>query len=596
MADTPNAGAPDTGLGADPGIAEAPADDPRIAAPRPDNPSDPYARREQTFPRLTEAQIERMKPFGTVETLPKGEAVFRRGERTVDFFVVLSGRIEIYDNDAGDGDAGEENVFTVHAERQFTGELDLFNDRKILVSGRMGEEGEVLRVNRASFRRMMTSLPDVGEIIMRAFILRRVGLMEHQQGAATVIGRKGSGALLEVERFLRRNGYPLRVLTVEDDPQAGERLARLGIDADAHLPVVLDRDDAYIRRPSRLDLARFLGLAVEFEGEEIYDAVIVGAGPAGLAAGVYAASEGLKTLILEGLAPGGQAGTSSKIENYLGFPTGVSGQALAGRAQVQAQKFGAVLATPFAAERLCCQERPYRIFLTSGDMVCARTVVVASGARYRKLSVDNLENYEGQNVHYAATAIEARLCGDSDVVVIGGGNSAGQAAVFLSQHANHVHMLVRGPEMAASMSDYLVGRIHASPKITLYQNAELCEIDGDEALQAAAWRHRQSGEITRKPVAHIFVMIGAAPNTDWLDGCLALDDKGFVLTGRAAEACAECARAPYAFETSERGIFAVGDVRADSVKRVASGVGEGSVCVSDIHKALAELYPGPENE
>ena len=562
-----------------------------MAEPKPDNPSDPYARKGQTFPVLTEAQVERMKAFGAVEKLKKGEIVFQRGDRTVDFFVLLDGMIEIYDNDG----ARPEDVFTVHGRRQFTGELDLFNDRKILVSGRMGDDGEVIRIDRSSFQRMMTSLPDIAEIIMRAFILRRVGLMEHEQGAATAVGRKSSGALLEVERFLRRNGYPLRVLTIEDDPKAAECLGRLGLGAD-DLPVVIDREDHFIAKPSRLDLARFLGIAVEFEEDEIYDTVIVGAGPAGLAAGVYAASEGLKTLILEGLAPGGQAGTSSKIENYLGFPTGISGQALAGRAQVQAQKFGAVLGAPFAAERLCCQQRPYRVFLESGDAVRARTVVVSTGARYRKLAVDNLDKYEGQNVHYAATAIEARLCGDSEVVVIGGGNSAGQAAVFLSQHADHVHMLVRGPELAASMSDYLVGRIHASPKITLYQNAELCEIEGDEVLKTAAWRHRQTGEITRRNIAHIFVMIGAAPNTDWLDNCLALDDKGFVLTGKAAEACADCARSPYVFETSERGIFAVGDVRSESVKRVASGVGEGSVCVSDIHKALAELYSGGGNE
>ena len=562
-----------------------------MAEPKPDNPSDPYARKGQTFPVLTEAQVERMKAFGTVEKLKKGEIVFQRGDRTVDFFVLLDGVIEIYDKDG----SRPEDVFTVHGRRQFTGELDLFNDRKILVSGRMGEDGEVIRIDRSSFQRMMTSLPDIAEIIMRAFILRRVGLMEHEQGAATAVGRKSSGALLEVERFLRRNGYPIRVLTIEGGPEAAECLNRLGLGAD-DLPVVIDREDHFIAKPSRLELARFLGIAVEFEEDDIYDTVIVGAGPAGLAAGVYAASEGLKTLILEGLAPGGQAGTSSKIENYLGFPTGISGQALAGRAQVQAQKFGAVLGTPFAAKRLCCRERPYRVYLEGGDAVRARTVVVSSGARYRKLAVDNLDKYEGQNVHYAATAIEARLCGDSEVVVIGGGNSAGQAAVFLSQHADHVHMLVRGPELAASMSDYLVGRIHASPKITLYQNAELFEIEGDDVLKTAAWRHRQTGEVTRRDIAHVFVMIGAAPNTDWLDNCLVLDEKGFVLTGKAAEACAECARSPYAFETSERGIFAVGDVRSESVKRVASGVGEGSVCVSDIHKALAELYSGDGNE
>ncbi|MEO1242097.1 MAG: FAD-dependent oxidoreductase [Pseudomonadota bacterium] len=549
--------------------------------------TDPYQRQEQIFPVLSDSQVERIKEFGECERLAKRSVVFRRGDRTVDFFVLLDGNIEIFDG-AG---AQQEDVFTVHGRHQFTGELDLFNDRKILVSGRMGEDGEVLRLNRDAFRRMMTSLPDIAEIIMRAFILRRVGLMEHEQGAVVAIGHKSSSRLLEAERFMRRNGYPVRILTLEDDAEAEALLSGLGM-KDDDLPIIIGRDEEFISRPSLLDLAHFLGIAVEINDEEIYDTIVVGAGPAGLAAAVYAASEGLKTLVLEGMAPGGQAGTSSKIENYLGFPTGISGQALAGRAQVQAQKFGAVLAVPFSAKRLCCQQKPYRIFLENGDKVCAKSVVVASGARYRGMSVDNLEKYEGQNVHYAATAIEARLCGESEVIVIGGGNSAGQAAVFLSQHADHVHMLVRGPELAASMSDYLVGRIHASPKITLYQNTELCEIDGDEALRRVAWKNRTTGEITRRDIAHIFVMIGAAPNTDWLDGCLALDDKGFILTGKAAEACGECDRSPYAFESSVRGIFAVGDVRADSVKRVASGVGEGSVCIADVHKVLTELYSG----
>ncbi|MHA7871221.1 MAG: FAD-dependent oxidoreductase, partial [Hyphococcus sp.] len=532
-----------------------------------DTATDPYEREAQIFPVLSEAQVERIKEFGVVETLQKGAVVFERGDRTVDFFVLLDGAIEIYD---GDG-ARDEDVFTVHAKHQFTGELDLFNDRKILVSGRMGEDGEVLRLDRASFQRMMTALPDIAEIIMRAFILRRVGLMQHEQGAAVIVGRKSSGRLLEIERFMRRNGYPVKVLTLEDSEEAHGLLAGLGLE-ETDMPVVIGRGEGHIARPSLLELARFLGIAVNFDNDQIYDAVVVGAGPSGLAAAVYAASEGLKTLVLEGLAPGGQAGTSSKIENYLGFPTGISGQALAGRAQIQAQKFGAVLAVPFAATRLCCQQRPYRIFLESGDYVRAKTVIVATGARYRSLPVERLDAYEGQNVHYAATAIEARLCGSTEVVVIGGGNSAGQAAVFLSQHTDHVHMLVRGPQLAASMSDYLVGRIHASPKITLYQNTELSKIEGDEMLRAASWTDRATGDVTRREVAHIFVMIGAAPNSDWLDDCLAVDDNGFVLTGKTAETRADCARAPYNFESSVPGVFAVGDVRAGSVKRVASGV------------------------
>lgn len=554
--------------------------------PKPENPSDPYARKEQTFPTLTVDQIERMKEFGRTETLRAGDTLFSRGDRTVDFFVVLEGSIEILD---GDG-AKMGDVFTVHEKHQFTGEIDLFNDRQILVSGRMGEAGEVLRVNRPSFQRLMTSLPDIAEIIMRAFILRRMGLMEHEQGAATLVGRKGSGALLEAERFLRRNGYPVRLLTIEDDGEAARTVLGQCGAVENQLPVIIDKDNRYIANPDRLSLARFLGLAVEFDENEIYDTVIVGGGPAGLASAVYSASEGLKTLVLEGLAPGGQAATSSKIENYLGFPTGVSGQALAGRAQIQAQKFGATLGVPYVAKRLCCKQRPYRIFLESGDFIAARTVVISSGARYRALGIDGIEQYEGQNVHYAATAIEARLCGDTNVIVVGGGNSAGQAAVFLSQHADHVHMLVRGDGLAASMSDYLVGRIDASPKITLHTNTELSEVEGDTVLKRACLKNRRNGEIEWTDVSHVFVMIGAEPNTDWLDGCLALDEKGFVLTGKQAEACGECDRAPFPYESSVRGIFAVGDVRADSVKRVASAVGEGSVSVSDIHKVLSELY------
>lgn len=548
------------------------------------NPSDPYQRRAQTFPILTAREIEAMKGFGSVERLETGAPVFSRGDRTVDFVVILSGALEIYDT-AEDG--AERHMIALEAN-QFTGELDMFNDRATLVSGRMGEAGEILRIRRACFHNMMKTLPDTAETIMRAFILRRVGLFMHEQGAATLIGREGSGAMLDAERFMRRNGYPVRVV-MSGGEEAQRLLSARGL-SDADLPVVISPNAGHVSKPTRLELAHFLGAAADFQNEELFDVVIVGAGPAGLGAAVYAASEGLKTLVLETMAPGGQAGTSSKIENYLGFPTGVSGQALAGRAQVQAQKFGAVLAIASTAHRLCCKQRPYRLYLDCGQMVGARSIVVASGAEYSKLSVDGLEPYEGQNVHYAATAIEARLCGSREVVVIGGGNSAGQAAVYLAQHANHVHMLVRGPELAASMSDYLVGRIKASPKITLHQNTELCQIEGDAALKRAGWRNRTTGEITWANVAHIFVMIGASPNTGWLDGCLALDDNGFVLTGRTAEAFAGYERAPHPFESSQPGVFAVGDVRAGSVKRVASGVGEGSVCVADIHKVLAELY------
>ncbi|NHK27384.1 FAD-dependent oxidoreductase [Parvularcula flava] len=556
------------------------------------SPTDPYARREQTFPVLTYEQIDRIRPYGSVEKVEKGAALFTRGDRTVDFFVMLSGEVEIFD----DQGRGDDHVFTRHGRHQFTGELDLFNDRKVLVSGRMGEDGEVLRLNREKFREMMTALPDLAEIIMRAFILRHVALMEHEQGAVIVIGNKGASQMLQIERFLRRNGYPVKVLTLEENDAETEPVMR-GLNLSPQcLPVVIGKGDSMIRHPSLLELGHFLGISHEFKDDEIYDTAVIGGGPSGLAAAVYAASEGLSTLIVEDMAPGGQAGTSSKIENYLGFPTGISGQALAGRAFVQAQKFGAVMAVPYCVKALHCDDHPYTIEMESGERVQARTVVIASGASYRSMDVDNLSDYDGQNVHYAATALEARLCTDTEVVVIGGGNSAGQAAVYLAQHSKHVHMLVRRADVADTMSDYLVGRIKASSGITLYENTELCHIEGDEALRQAEWKHRKTGEVTTRDIGHIFLMIGAVPNTAWVEGCLALDEKGFIITGRDAGIAWEkikggeaCERQPFTFESSRPGIFAVGDVRSQSVKRVASAVGEGSVCVSDIHKVLAEL-------
>ncbi|GGD05172.1 FAD-dependent oxidoreductase [Aquisalinus flavus] len=556
------------------------------------NAADPNARAAQTFPMLTDDQVDRIRPYGAAETLAKGTVLFSRGDRTVDFFVVLSGHVEVFD----DQGRGEVNVFARHSRHHFSGELDLFNDRKILVSGRMGEDGEVLRLTRDQFREMMTALPDLAEIIMRAFILRHVALMEHEKGAVIVIGNRGSSRMLQIERFLRRNGYPVKVLTLEENEVEAEPVMQ-GLNLSPQcLPVVIGHGDATIRNPGLLELGHFLGISHEFTDGEIYDTAVIGGGPSGLAAAVYAASEGLSTLIVEDLAPGGQAGTSSKIENYLGFPTGISGQALAGRAFIQAQKFGAVMAVPYCVKALHCDDHPYTLEMESGERVQARTVVIASGASYRSMEVDNLSDYDGQNVHYAATALEARLCTDGEVVVIGGGNSAGQAAVYLAQHSKHVHMLVRRADVADTMSDYLVGRIKASSGITLYENTELCHIEGDEALRKAQWKHRKTGEVTTRDIGHIFLMIGAVPNTKWVEGCLALDEKGFIITGRDAGIAWEkikggeaCQRQPYTFESSRPGIFAVGDVRAQSVKRVASAVGEGSVCVSDIHKVLAEL-------
>ena len=566
-------------------VAAAPALAPAV------NPSDPYLREAQTFPRLSEEQIARIGAFGAVQDLPAGAVLFERGERTVDFFVVLRGNIEIYEP----GTDGAPHVMTVHHERQFTGELDLFNDRDILVGGRMGVDGRVLRLSRPQFRRMLAAEPDIGETVMRAFILRRIGLVEHQQGAVTLVASRheGVGEALRIQRFLGRNGYPVRVLDA-DRSEGRAALDALGMGADA-LPVVVCAPGRAMARPGNAELGACLGITERLDPATVFDVAVVGAGPSGLAAAVYAASEGLSTVVLEAEAPGGQAGTSSKIENYLGFPTGISGQALAGRAQVQAQKFGARIAVPRAVVRLDCGRRPYALELDDGTAVRARAVVVATGASYRKLDVPGFDRFaDGNGLHWAATAIEAAYCEGEEVAVVGGGNSAGQAAVFLSRHAAHVHILVRGEGLAASMSDYLVGRIEASDRITLHTHTEIAALSGERHLERVHWVNRRTGETQERTISNVFLMLGAVPNTDWLRDCgMALDRGGFVRVGADAGADAEDARwagrGPHVLETNLPGIFAVGDVRAGSVKRVASAVGEGSVVVSSVHQVLAGL-------
>lgn len=554
------------------------ADEPVI--PEEIDPTDPYHRQAQTFPVLKDEMVRRIAAYGVEERLTQGATLFSRGDRSVDFFVVLDGAVEIYDLKG----IGGTNVFTVHRAHQFTGELDLFNNRRILVYGRAAEDTRVIRVKRPDFRRMVAVEPDIGEIIMRAFILRRVGLIRHSQGAVALVGPAHSADTLRIQRFLMRNGYPHRLLDTDTDEGAPGFLECFELTLE-QLPVVVHSDYTVLRNPSNATLADALGLTEELDPSITYDVAVIGAGPGGLAAAVYAASEGLSTIVLEALAPGGQAGTSSKIENYLGFPTGISGQALAGRAQVQAQKFGARLAISRAVVGIDCTTRPYRLELEDGTQVIARAVVIATGARYRTLDVPNYARYEGQGIHYAATAMEAQLCNSQDVVVVGGGNSAGQAAIFLSRTVSHVYMLVRATSLAATMSDYLVQRIEASSRITLLTQTQIVELAGEKDLQHVAWHGRNSGEQARKAVSNMFVMIGAEPNSAWLNGCVALDEKGFVLTGSSPGDGVGREAAP--FETSLPGVYAVGDVRSGSVKRVASAVGEGSVVVQAIHRYLS---------
>lgn len=543
----------------------------------------PTGRDHQAFPVLSFDQLDRIKPFGRVEKAHAGKVLFERGERTVDFFVVLTGAIEIYDYDCD----GQPNVFTVHRESQFTGELDLFSDRKILVGGRAGSDSEFIRVPRSQFRRLLAAEPDIGHLVMRAFILRRLGFVQGNFGGAVLLGRHDDPQTLHIRRFLRRNGYPVHTRHVEDISTT--KLEHYDL-AEKDLPTLLCSGEPPLKNPSTLEVAKAVGIVEWPKQKHVYDLAIIGSGPGGLAAAVYAASEGLDTIVLERNAPGGQAGTSSKIENYLGFPNGLSGEELSSRAQVQAQKFGATLALPMTVRGIHNEESPYVIELDECEEVEARSIVIATGAHYRNLELENFRRYEGHCIHYAATAIEGGLCENLEIAVVGGGNSAGQAAVYLSGLAKRVYMLVRGEGLAASMSSYLIDRIEASTSIELICRTEITQLAGEDTLQQVTWHDRSTGESTTKPVSHVFLMLGAVPNTDWLGRTVARDSHGFIHTGSELPSGSwHKSRPPEAFETSLPGVFAIGDVRSGSVKRVASAVGEGSVCVQFVHNTLQEI-------
>jgi len=540
------------------------------------DPSDPDAREAQTFPVLTPEQMRRIAAYGAAEDAPAGATLYARGQRGVDFFLVLEGEVEVLDP------SREGEVFYILGPGQFSGEMNLFNRREILVTGRTLVDSRVLRVRAADFRRLVAADSDISEVLMRAFILRRVGLIRHVRGGVTLVGPAHAGDMLRLRTFLARNSYPFRVIDTERDQAEAERIVGRELAAD-DLPLVAPPTGEPLHNPSNLQLAEALGLTEPIPEGDIFDVIVAGAGPAGLASAVYATSEGLSCLVVEAVAPGGQAGSSSKIENYLGFPTGVSGQALAGRAQAQAQKFGARLAIARSAVELDCSQTPFRLRLEGGCEVRGRTLVVATGARYRRLPIAGFERFEGQGVHYAATAMEAQLCSGEEVAIVGGGNSAGQAAIYLSSVVRHVHMIIRGEGLAATMSEYLIERIRSSPVITLHPETEVTGLSGEGWLSRVAWIDRRTGEELERPVTNLFLMIGAEPNTAWLQGCVKLDDKGFVETGRDEDGRPLGSQ----FATTKPGVFAVGDVRAGSVKRVASAVGEGSVVVHAIHQHLA---------
>jgi thioredoxin reductase (NADPH) len=551
--------------------------------------SDPFEqRREQMFPKLTEPQIARIERHGVRLCIRRGDILVEQGAHDVSFYVVLKGSIEVV-RPAG----GREDPVTIHHEQEFTGETTLLAGRSSLIRSRALEDCELLELNAAGLRSLVQTDSELSELIMRAFILRRVSLIARGLGDVVLVGSHHSPGTLRLKEFLTRNGHPHAYLDVERDPDVDAVLERFGVRAE-EIPVLICRGELVLRNPTFAQVADCLGLNADLDVGSVRDLLVVGGGPSGLAAAVYGASEGLDVLVLEKHAPGGQAGSSSKIENYLGFPTGISGQALAGRAFSQAEKFGADIAIARYVEKLRCERRPFAVELSSGDVVRARAIVIASGARYRKPSLENLSSFEGAGVYYAATPIEALVCEGEEVIVVGGGNSAGQAAVFLSDTAKHVHMLVRSDGLAATMSRYLIRRIEDSSRITLRTRTQIEALEGNGHLEGVRWRSSATGEVRTCPARHVFLMTGAEPNTGWLGDCIELDDKGFVKTGSdlspddLAAARWPLDRQPYLLETSQPGIFAVGDVRAGSVKRCAAAVGEGSICVQLVHKTLAE--------
>jgi thioredoxin reductase (NADPH) len=544
-------------------------------------------RRAQMFPTLSDAQVARVARVATTVELAEGSVLFDQGDYGIPFFVVLAGAIAVVHPNGS-----AEEPITVHGPHDFTGEMSMLAGRRGLVRARATKASRLLRVELPQFRNLMQTDSDLSEVCMRAFILRRVGLLQGAMGDAIVIGSRLSAATLRVQAFLTRNGHPHRYIDIDAEPDVPALLDGFKVSV-ADLPVLICRGEKVLHNPSNAEIAECLGFNRAIEPEAKHDVVIVGAGPAGLAAAVYAASEGLDVLVLEATAPGGQAGSSSKIENYLGFPTGISGQALAQRALTQAEKFGAKLAIAHGAVRLHCDHLPYRIELEGGASFSARAVVIATGAEYRKLALANLERFEGAGVYYGATFLEAQRCAADEVIVVGGGNSAGQAAVFLAQTSRHVHVLIRGESLAASMSNYLIRRIEESSNITLHAGCEIVELLGGESLESVVWRDAL-GTRTAQPIQHVFSMTGAKPNTEWLQGCLELDEKGFILTGYKLSpetregASGGGVRSKAEYETSLPRVFAVGDVRSGSMKRVAAGVGEGSACISLVHRALTE--------
>jgi len=548
------------------------------------------ARAAEAFPRLTPAQIARIEPHGRHRKVEPGEIVGEAGQLVTHIFVVVSGRLDLVRPPRWVG----EDVPTFGAG-MFTGERSILAGGRFLARIQASTPCDVIEVPREELLQLIQTDSELSDIFLRAFILRRLQLIDQGLGDVLLLGSNHCQGSLHIREFLTRNGHPYKFVDLDTDADSQAMLDQFQVKA-GDVPVVICRGTLVLRNPTIQQVADCLGLNPKIDRTAVCGLVIIGAGPAGLGAAVYAASEGLNVVMIEGNAPGGQAGTSSRIENYLGFPLGISGQELAGRAYDQAQKFGAKILIARKVARLDCSTKPYRVQCSeaTGDPLLTRAIIIASGVEYRRLAVENLSRFDGAGVYYAATRMEAQLCADEEIAVVGGANSAGQAAMFLAETAKRVHMLIRGDGLAQTMSRYLISRIEAHPAIELHTRTEIVGLEGNGHLEQIAWRTGRGGAVEKQKIRHVFTMTGAEPSTKWLAGCLALDAKGFIKTGAAltaddlATAKWPLRRPPYLLETSLPGVLAVGDVRSGSTKRVASAVGEGSIAVASVHQILAE--------
>ncbi|MEP6691495.1 MAG: FAD-dependent oxidoreductase [Gemmatimonadaceae bacterium] len=545
------------------------------------------------FPKLSDRDIAALRPRGTPRRVVVGELLFKEGDPDFSFYVVLAGAVEIIDSSHD-----EPRVVAVHECGDFTGDVDMLSGRVALVSARVAKDGEVLVLERAALRRVVSELPELGEILLKAFLMRRTMLLDQGFEGIKIIGSRYSPDAHALIEFAMRNDVPHTFLDLESDPQAESLLRTMGV-ATSATPVVIGRDGRWVSNPTVSQLARYVGVERRIDTDEVFDLIIVGAGPAGLAASVYGASEGLRTLVIDGVAAGGQAGTSSRIENYVGFPAGITGGELARNAALQAQKFGAELSVPRTVKALGIMGGDRVVTLDDGTKLHARALLVASGIEYKRLDVPRMSEFEGAGVYYAATDMEARMCAGEEAVVVGGGNSAGQAAVYLARRARRVHVVIRGNDLGKSMSRYLVDRVDGLENVTVHRGRVVSGLEGEKHRITGVRLSRvdadsgDGGDEITVGARALFIFIGAVPHTGWLRGCVALDDKGFVLTGPAIEASSLVAeswrlvkRAPYFLETSLPGVFAAGDARSGSVKRVASAVGEGAMAVSFVHAHL----------